>query len=116
MISKSEVIIANELATAGIVYEYERPFVGKDNSRRYPDFTIEDADTGITWFWEHLGMLGDAEYERKWKLKLTWYQENGIIPHDKGGGLNGTLVTSSETEGIDYGQIARLIKIIKRGG
>ena len=28
MISKSEVIIANELAAAGIVYEYERPFTG----------------------------------------------------------------------------------------
>jgi ATP-dependent exoDNAse (exonuclease V) alpha subunit len=87
MISKSEVIIANELATSGIVYEYERPFIGKDNSRRYPDFTIEDADTGTTWIWEHLGMLGDAEYERKWSLKLAWYQENGILPHDKGGAL-----------------------------
>jgi ATP-dependent exoDNAse (exonuclease V) alpha subunit len=115
MISKSEVIIANELATAEIDYEYERPFVGKDKSRRYPDFTIEDADTGITWFWEHLGMLGDAEYERKWKLKLAWYEENGIIPHDKGGGPNGSLVTSSEMEGIDYGQIAQLIKVIKSG-
>ena len=113
MISKSEV--ANELATAGIVYEYERTFVGKDNSRRYPDFTIEDADTGTTWFWEHLGMLRDAEYERKWKLKLAWYAENGIMPHDKGGGSNGTLVTSMETEDIDYAQIARLIKIIKSG-
>jgi hypothetical protein len=63
MISKSEVIIANELNSAGIVYEYERPFIGQDRTRRYPDFTIEDADTGTTWFWEHLGMLGDAEYE-----------------------------------------------------
>ena len=60
-------------------------------------------------------MLGDAEYERKWKPKLAWYAENGILPHDKGGGPNGTLVTSTEAEGIDYGQIARLIKIIKSG-
>jgi hypothetical protein len=88
---------------------------GKDNTRRYPDFTIEDADTGITWFWEHLGMLGETEYERKWKLKLAWYGKNGIKPHEKGGGPNGSLVTSSETEGIDYAQIARLIKIIKSG-
>lgn len=116
MISKSEVIIANELATAGIIYEYERPFVGADNSRRYPDFTIEDADTGSTWFWEHLGMLADPEYERKWKLKLGWYADNGILPHEKGGGPNGSLVTSSEIDGIDYGQIARLIKIIKSAG
>jgi hypothetical protein len=63
MISKSEVIIANELAAAGIVYEYELPFIGTDGTPRYPDFTIEDADTGITWYWEHLGMLGNTKYD-----------------------------------------------------
>ena len=113
MISKSEVIIANELAGAGIVYEYERPFIGKDGTPRYPDFTIEDADTGITWYWEHLGLLGNAEYEEKWAAKLKWYRENGIIPEEEGNGENGTLVTSAEIEGIDNGQIARLIRKIK---
>ncbi len=116
MISKSEVIIANELTTAGIVYEYERRFVGKDRTPRYPDFTIEDADTGITWFWEHLGMLGDAEYDRKWNAKLDWYRENGVVLDDEGGGPNGRLITSTEMEGIDQGQITRLIKKIKSGG
>ena len=113
MISKSEVIIANELASAGIEYEYERPYIGKDKTRRYPDFTIEDADTGITWFWEHLGMLGDAEYERKWKLKLAWYRENGIILDGEGEGATGRLLTSTETDGIDQNQIVRLIRRIK---
>ncbi len=113
MISKSEVIIANELAAAGIEYEYERPYVGKDKTRRYPDFTIEDADTGTTWFWEHLGMLGDKEYERKWKLKLEWYRQNDILPDGEGEGPNGTLLTSTELEGIDNDQIARLIRKIK---
>jgi len=46
---------------------------------------------------------------------LPGTQKTGILPHDKGGGPNGTLVTSTEAEGIDYGQIARLIKIIKSG-
>src|SRR5689334_24943209 len=110
MISKSEVIIANELASAGILYEYERPCVGKDNTRRYPDFTIEDADTGITWFWEHLGMLGDAEYDRKWKAKLEWYRTNEALPDSERGGPNGTLLTSTETTGIDHNQIAAYIK------
>jgi ATP-dependent exoDNAse (exonuclease V) alpha subunit len=116
MISKSEVIIANELASAGIEYTYEQPYIGKDKTRRYPDFTIEDADTGLTWFWEHLGMLGDAEYERKWNLKLAWYRENGIDPVEKGGGPNGTLVTTTETDGINHTQIAQCIKKIKSGG
>jgi len=116
MISKSEVIIANELASAGILYEYERPYVGKDKTRRYPDFIIEDADTGITWYWEHLGMLGDSEYDRKWKAKLKWYQENGILPDEEGGGSNGTLLTTTELDGIEHDQIADRIKKIKSGG
>jgi hypothetical protein len=116
MISKSEVIIANELASAGIVYEYERAFVVTDGTPRYPDFTIEDADTGITWYWEHLGMVGDAEYDRRWKAKLDWYQRNGIVPDNEGGGPNGRLVTTTETDGIDHPQIARLIGKIKSGG
>ena len=115
MISKSEVIIANELAAAGIVYEYERPFIGKDGTPRYPDFTIEDTDTGITWYWEHLGMLGDNEYDEKWKAKLKWYRTNGVILDEEGDGENGTLLTSSETEGIDHDQTARLIRKIKEG-
>ena len=116
MISKSEVIIANELASAGIVYEYERRFIGKDNTPRYPDFTIEDADTGSTWYWEHLGMLGDAEYDIKWKAKLKWYRENGILPDADGGGPNGTLLTTTELEGINDKQIAKNIRRIKSGG
>jgi hypothetical protein len=115
MISKSEVIIANELGSAGIVYEYERPFIGNDGTPRYPDFTIEDADTGITWYWEHLGMLGNAQYEEKWAAKLQWYKENLIVPEAEGGGENGTLVMSTETDGIDDDQIARLIRKIKEG-
>ena len=116
MISKSEVIIANELHVAGIEYEYEQPFIGKDGTPRYPDFTIEDADTGVTWFWEHLGMLGDPEYDRKWNAKLAWYCANEVLPDSEGGGSNGTLVTTTETDGIDYKQIADLIRKIKTGG
>jgi hypothetical protein len=115
MISKSEVIIANELATAGIVYEYERPFVGKDGTRRYPDFTIEDADTGVTWFWEHLGMLGNGEYDWKWARKLSWYRSNGVLPDEEGGGPNGTLLTTTGTEGINQAQITANIRKINNG-
>ena len=116
MISKSEVIIGNELASEDIEYEYERPYIGQDKTRRYPDFTIEDADTCMTWLWEHLGMLGDEEYERKWKLKLAWYRDNGIKPDEEGGGSNGTLLTSTELDGINHDQIAKHIKKIKSGG
>lgn len=115
MISKSEVLIANELQTAGIEYAYERPLVVTDGSRRYPDFTIEDAETGNTWYWEHLGMKGDAEYDRKWGLKLQWYRNNGILPEEAGGGPNGILITTEEVGGIQTDQIAAIVARIKNG-
>lgn len=115
MISKSEVIIANELTASGIEYAYELPFIGKDGSRRYPDFTIEDPDTGVTWLWEHLGMLGNAEYDEKWGYKQEWYRKNGVKPAEEGGGEVATLVTTTEKNGIDHDQIANLIRMVKEG-
>ena len=38
-------------------YAYERPLVAADGSTRYPDITIEDAESGTTVYWEHLGIL-----------------------------------------------------------
>jgi hypothetical protein len=61
-------------------------------------------------------MLGDAEYDRKWKLKLVWYAENGIKMAEEGGGPNGTLVTTTELDGIDHSRIAQHIKKIKSNG
>ncbi|MBY5508318.1 hypothetical protein HFO81_22550 [Rhizobium leguminosarum] len=115
MISKSEVIVADALAGAGIEYVYELPLLGSDGSRRYPDFTIEDAYTGETWFWEHLGMLGGVKYDQKWTANLAWYRSNGILPDEEGGGPNGTLLTTTETDGIDRPQISCHIKKIKSG-
>lgn len=116
MISKSEIIIANQLTDAGIVYAYEQPFTGRDGTRRYPDFMIEDADTGITWIWKHLEMLGDAGYDRKWAAKLDWYRASGVVLEAEGGSTNGNLLTTIEQSGIDQEQIARHIAAIQRGG
>ena len=60
-------------------------------------------------------MLGDAGYDDKWKRKLQWYRGNGIVQLEEGGGENGTLVTTTEREGIDHHQIASLIGRIKKG-
>jgi hypothetical protein len=60
--SKSEVIIANMLHAKGIDYTYEQPLeIG--GMTKYPDFTIEDDDMGITYYWEHLGMLNSWKYK-----------------------------------------------------
>ena len=113
MISKSEVLIANELATAGIAYDYELPLHGHGGKVRYPDFTIADADTGETWYWEHLGMLSDAGYRERWRLKLAWYRANGVKPHAEGGGPKGRLVTTEEVAGFSTPQIQQVIRLIK---
>lgn len=83
--SKSELIIADLLYSKGIEFTYERELV-LDGSRRLPDFTIEDADTGETFYWEHLGMLTRASYRKKWEAKLAWYNTHGILPRGRGQG------------------------------
>ncbi len=113
--SKSEVIIANllynEVFKEGFGdYRYEEPLVA-GGSVRYPDFTIEDAATGTTVYWEHLGMMHDPEYRARWEKKLEWYREQDILPHEEGGGSQGTLVITRDDEqgGIDSERLKRLI-------
>ena len=82
--SKSEVIIANMLHERNIDYVYEKELQLGGESR-YPDFTIEDDDSGLVYYWEHCGMLHDPEYRARWELKLGWYKKHGIVPHEEGG-------------------------------
>ena len=118
MRSKSEVIIADQLAAAGIDYEYETKFVGLDGTTRLPDFTIVDDDSGRTYYWEHCGMLGDPGYAKKWAAKLEWYRAQEILPHEDGGGERGTLiVTEDDTKGgISSQAIKELIAITVLSG
>ena len=51
MISKSEVIIADKLKHHKIPYAYEYPLKDDSGVVIHPDFTIEDADTGIIYYW-----------------------------------------------------------------
>jgi hypothetical protein len=95
--SKSEVIIADLLYSKGVEFTYERELV-LGGSKRLPDFTIEDADTGETYYWEHLGMLNDDRYHRKWEEKLAWYASHGIRPHGTGPDEDpeGTLIVTKD--------------------
>ncbi|TGE20884.1 AAA family ATPase [Hymenobacter metallicola] len=109
--SKSEVIIANLLHTHGLAYHYESP-LELDGIIKYPDFTIEDDDTGQTYYWEHCGMLHDPAYRRRWEAKLVWYAEHGILPNTEGGGPNGTLIITKDDPagGIDSHEITGILK------
>lgn len=110
--SKSEVIIANLLHSLGIVYAYEQPFVGKDGSVRYPDFTIEDAESGRRIFLEHLGMLNEPAYLRRWQAKLNWYRSQAVSLEDEEEGESGILLATTEEHGIDSADIERKLRAI----
>ncbi len=111
VMSKSEVIIANELHRRGIDYAYEKELSFGSGRTCRPDFTIEDAATGLNVYWEHCGMLDDPEYLARWELKQKWYRDNGVLPDSEGGGLNGTLVVTSDDShtGFDTLQIGTII-------
>lgn len=114
VMSKSEVIIANELLRLGInYYDYEKPlrFEG-DAYPRYPDFTIDDTAAGVTIHWEHCGMLADDGYRERWQAKQKWYRANGILPEGEGGGPNGTLVVTADDPktGFDSTQVAEIVR------
>ncbi len=116
--SKSEVIIANLLHGKNVQYHYEHPLeIG--GVTKYPDFTIEDDDTGITYYWEHCGMLSDPGYKARWEEKRQWYRDNNILPPDEGGGSSGILIVTEDAAngGISSKDIAELIdRVILQNG
>lgn len=93
--SISEVVVADALNAEGIDYQYEKALRGADGIERYPDFTAEDPATGVTVYWEHLGMLSDPTYVSRWAKKLNWYDEVlGLEPNGPENGRGERLVTS----------------------
>lgn len=111
VISKSEVIIANELHRRGIDYAYEKELRFDTGPRCKPDFTIEDLALDQTVYWEHCGLLHIPEYSKRWLEKQNWYRKNGILLLDEGGGKNGTLVATSDDprSGFDTLLIASIL-------
>lgn len=68
--SKSEMLIANEFHRLGILYEYELPDDNIQNA--LPDFILPEYDNVII---EHLGLMTDAEYHKRWTEKAKQYEE-----------------------------------------
>ena len=90
--SKSELIIANKLAAAGIPYRYEcRLQLGAKSI--YPDFTILNARTRENVYWEHFGMMDDEKYVGDMMVKLETYARHGLV---MGKQLVATFETSSK--------------------
>lgn len=112
MISKSEVIIADKLHNNNIQYVYEAPITDDRGITIHPDFTIEDNDTGITYYWEHLGMLTKDDYRSKWKRKQEWYDRSGIVEYTKNNDADKQLILTRDKPdgGIDSTEIKEIIE------
>lgn len=107
--SKSEVIIADRLFSAGIPYRYEERLEFDDEHfntiKYYPDFTILNKRTKEVFYWEHLGNLGDPEYCFKNLTKLEDYSDNGILL-----GKNLILTFESQNKPLYTANVDRLIR------
>ena len=93
--SKSEIIIADVLASLGVPYRYEFPHELKclDSSRHvnvYCDFTCLNVRTRKEFVWEHFGMMDDAEYAQNAVVKMEMYQNSGFF-------LGNNLIITMET-------------------
>ena len=75
--SKSEVIITNILYRSGIDFQYEEKLYYNSNQWKEPDFTIRH--NGKTWYWEHLGLLGDEQYNENWQEKKQIFKDLGVF-------------------------------------
>lgn len=114
--SKSELLIAEALQTAGVTFQYEKPLT-LGGQTRYPDFTIEDEISGRTVYWEHLGMLDREDYRASWEQKFAWYQKNGVKPFKTVGSETPFLVTTEDSRknGLDMAKVKKLIEEVFGG-
>jgi hypothetical protein len=109
--SKSELVIADKLFARGVEYSYEQPFVLPSGRVRYPDFTITDPARGVTFYWEHLGMLDDPGYRARWQQKRAEYLAAGLVPASDTTDAAEVLIESSDDSsgGLDAAKIGQLI-------
>ena len=109
--SKSELVIADKLHARGIDYAYEQPLVLSNGRTRYPDFTIANHARGVTFYWEHLGMLNDPGYKDRWDRKRAEYLECEIKPHEEDGDSKERLIETRDDPGggLDAAVIASMI-------
>ena len=78
--SKSEILIANALNKYGIPYKYEAPLFLEGYGTIHPDFTVLNVRERKTYYFEHLGMMDDAEYVEKALYRISMYERNGFFP------------------------------------
>jgi exodeoxyribonuclease V alpha subunit len=80
----------------------EKPIIDGEEINIKTDFTV--YANGKTWYWEHLGLLGQRKYTWTWQnLKKKTYQSAKIWEY---------VITTDETNGINPKKIENLIDLI----
>lgn len=102
--SKSEVMIADALAQAGLPYRYECPLM-LGTAVVHPDFTVLRREDRKELFWEHLGRMDDAGYVMKNLSKIRLYEQNGIMP-----GIDLILTMETSQQPINLSVIKQMIR------
>ena len=80
--SKSEMIIADILDEMKIPFLYEKP-LKLGTWTIHPDFTLLDIYNRREIYWEHFGMMDDADYRNDAFLKMRKYEECGFYQYDR---------------------------------
>ena len=100
--SKSEVIIADQLYSLGIPYNYE-PEIELEGKKFNPDFEVWSYKFNRVIYWEHFGLINKASYVSCMVRKKSIYMRNGIVP------WNNLIETFDDEEGVIDGAIIRNI-------
>lgn len=108
--SKSELIIADRLKAASVPYFYEDPLILVDEEKLehlywHPDFRVQNIRNGKQYYWEHFGLLDNAEYRLTCQNKLETYARCGFFP-----GENLIITTETSSRGLNMEYIDCLIE------
>lgn len=113
MISKSEVIIADQLFYQNVPYAYEQAITDDRGITIHPDFTVDNKELGVVFYWEHLGMLANDEYRKKWERKEGWYARNNIVHYTKATQDDDRILITTKDKpdgGIDSQEVKQIIE------
>ena len=94
--SRSEGIIADTLFELGVVYKYEHLFTIFGYTI-CPKFTIKNFGQSHTFYWEHNRFSHLPDFNKLWERRMARYKASCILPHENGGGENGTLIVTSDS-------------------
>ena len=104
--SKSELIIADRLDSAGVPYIYEYTTGLSDGDYIFhPDFLVLNKRTRQQFFWEHCGKMDDPSYCAETQYRLDKYAQNGYFP-----GKNMIFTYESSKLPLSTGYVDMLIK------